>query len=114
MKTIHTKHTVLEKYYPEVKYTFNTATQTYNWISETHPTVEQLESLVVSENIKEQEKEVRTKRDKLLAETDYLALSDNTMSDEMKQYRQDLRDITKDSNFPDIDKITFPTKPSGV
>ena len=37
---------------------------------------------------------LRIKRNNLLAETDYLALSDNTMSDEMKQYRQDLRDIT--------------------
>ena len=40
-----------------------------------------------------------------------MANSDVTMSNDWKTYRQELRDITKDSNFPDIDKITFPTKP---
>ena len=112
MRTIHTKHTVLEKYYPEVKYTFDTATQTYTWISQTHPTIEELENLVISENIKEQENEVRTKRNKLLAETDWMANSDVTMSDAWRTYRQALRDITTDVNFPDIKKIIFPTKPS--
>ena len=37
--------------------------------------------------------ELRSKRNRLLAETDYLALSDNTLSDDMKKYRQDLRDL---------------------
>ena len=37
---------------------------------------------------------LRQDRNRLLAETDFYALSDVTMSDEMKQYRQDLRDIT--------------------
>ena len=35
---------------------------------------------------------LRAKRNRLLAETDYLALSDNTLSDDMKTYRKDLRD----------------------
>ena len=38
---------------------------------------------------------LRAERDQLLAETDYLALSDNTLSAEMTTYRQALRDITK-------------------
>jgi hypothetical protein len=37
---------------------------------------------------------LRQKRDALLKSTDYLALSDNTLSAEMKSYRQALRDIT--------------------
>ena len=37
---------------------------------------------------------LRQDRNRLLAETDFYALSDVTMSDEMKKYRQDLRDIT--------------------
>ena len=37
--------------------------------------------------------DLRAKRNRLLAETDYLALSDNTLSDDMKTYRKDLRDL---------------------
>ena len=36
---------------------------------------------------------LRAKRNRLLAETDYYALSDVTMSDDMKTYRQELRDF---------------------
>ena len=52
---------------------------------------------------------VREKRNKLLAETDYLALSDNTMSDEMTAYRQALRDLPASTSNPD--DVVFPTKP---
>ena len=53
---------------------------------------------------------VREERDRLLAETDYLALSDVTMSDAWKTYRQNLRDIPAQSGFPN--SVTYPTKPS--
>ena len=43
---------------------------------------------------------VRSQRDVLLADTDFYALSDVTMTDDMKTYRQALRDITGHSNFP--------------
>ncbi len=36
---------------------------------------------------------LRAKRNRLLADTDYLALSDNTLSDDMKTYRKDLREL---------------------
>jgi hypothetical protein len=52
---------------------------------------------------------VRLERDKLLAETDYLALSDTTLSSDMAAYRQALRDITGQSGFPT--DVTWPTKP---
>ena len=51
---------------------------------------------------------VRRNRDRKLAETDYLALSDNTLADNMKTYRQDLRDVPSQS---DPDDITWPSKP---
>lgn len=51
----------------------------------------------------------RIERDSLLAETDYLALSDNTMSAAMTTYRQALRDITEQAGFPS--SVTWPTKP---
>ena len=57
---------------------------------------------------------LRSKRNKLLAETDYFALSDVTMSSDMTTYRQALRDLT--SGLDTVEKVEakeFPTKPSG-
>ena len=55
---------------------------------------------------------LRKKRNRLLAETDYLALSDNTLSDDMKKYRQDLRDLTTGLDTVEkVNSVTFPTKP---
>ena len=55
---------------------------------------------------------LRQDRNRLLAETDFYALSDVTMSDEMKQYRQDLRDITEGlSSKEEVEAVEFPTKP---
>ena len=56
--------------------------------------------------------DLRAKRNKLLADTDYLALSDNTMSAEMTTYRQSLRDITNGLiTVADVEAVVFPTKP---
>jgi chromosome segregation ATPase len=56
--------------------------------------------------------ELRTKRNNLLAETDYLALSDQTMSAEMTTYRQALRDITNGlTTVEDVEAVVFPEKP---
>ena len=56
--------------------------------------------------------DLRNKRNSLLAETDYLALSDNTLSDDMKKYRKDLRDLPagKDT-VAKCENATWPTKP---
>ena len=55
---------------------------------------------------------LREKRNRLLAETDYYALSDVTMSDDMKTYRQDLRDLPAGKDTVEkCDNATFPTKP---
>ena len=40
--------------------------------------------------------QIREIRNKKLSETDYLAMSDNTMSDEIKTYRQSMRNIPQD------------------
>lgn len=56
--------------------------------------------------------DLRQKRDRLLAETDYLALSDNTLSAEMTTYRQALRDITNGlTTVEDVNHVVWPTKP---
>ena len=55
---------------------------------------------------------LRQDRNRLLAETDFYALSDVTMSDEMKKYRQDLRDITVGlTTEKKVKAKKFPTKP---
>ena len=54
--------------------------------------------------------ELRAKRNQLLTETDYLALSDVTMSDDMAAYRQALRDLP--ANTEDPANPVWPTKPS--
>ena len=54
---------------------------------------------------------VRTQRDKLLSETDWMALSDVTMTTEMEAYRQALRDITSHENFPNLSEEDWPVKP---
>ena len=52
--------------------------------------------------------EIRGKRNGLLEDTDYFALSDVTMSDAMTTYRQDLRDLPASV---DVDNPVYPTKP---
>ena len=53
----------------------------------------------------------RTTRDAKLAETDFYALSDVTMSSEMTTYRQALRDLPDHSNWPNLEADDWPTKP---
>ena len=53
----------------------------------------------------------RATRDAKLAETDFYALSDVTMSSEMTTYRQALRDITTHANWPNLEDSDWPTKP---
>lgn len=53
--------------------------------------------------------QVRNQRNSLLAECDWRAFSDVTLSDEWKTYRQALRDVPTQA---DPDNITWPTKPN--
>ena len=62
---------------------------------------------------------LRVERDRLLAETDWMANSDVTLADNWKTYRQALRDLpasakpklSADGSL-DMSSVTFPTKPS--
>jgi len=57
--------------------------------------------------------ELRTKRNRLLSETDWWGASDNTMTAEQTQYRQDLRDITNGlTTVEEVNAVEFPEKPS--
>ena len=54
---------------------------------------------------------LRQRRNQLLTETDYLALADSTLTDEMRTYRQALRDLP--ANTADPANPVWPTKPGG-
>ena len=55
---------------------------------------------------------LRNKRNQLLAETDVYGLADVTMSDDMKTYRQALRDLPAGKDTVDkCENVTWPTKP---
>ena len=60
--------------------------------------------------------DLRAKRNKLLADTDYTVLQDSTYTDEQVAewviYRQALRDITNNlTTVEDVNSVTWPTKP---
>ena len=62
-------------------------------------------------NVENAWKSLRTERNQLLAQTDYLALADHTLSADMTAYRQALRDLP--SNTTDPANPVWPTKPGG-
>ena len=62
---------------------------------------------------------LRVERNRLLAETDWMANSDVTLADNWKTYRQQLRDLPASASpklssdgLLDMSSVTFPTKPS--
>lgn len=56
--------------------------------------------------------DMRTQRNQILAESDYMGNSDVTMTDAWKTYRQALRDITSQTPSDDtLSNINWPTKP---
>jgi len=56
--------------------------------------------------------DLRQRRTRLLSATDFYALSDVTMSEDMTTYRQALRDLPSGlTTVEDVKAVTFPTKP---
>tara|TARA_R110000772_G_scaffold27957_1_gene70829 strand:+ start:1470 stop:1691 length:222 start_codon:yes stop_codon:yes gene_type:complete len=73
-----------------------------------------MERLIIEQLVNETPDEhaarfARVNRDKFLAETDWWAVADRTMTDAETTYRQALRDIPAQEGFPTT--ITWPTKP---
>ena len=73
--------------------------------AEEEPTDEQLEVALYRANWDE----VRKRRNVLLEETDFYALSDVTMSDSMTTYRQSLRDLP--ASVENSEDVVWPEKP---
>ena len=85
---------------------------TFQWINTTPIPKEQIEALFPIVEFEMALDELRAKRNKLLADTDFYALSDQTLSPEMSAYRQALRDITEGlTTVEQIKSVMFPVKP---
>ena len=87
--------------------------------SQTKPTLDELNTKLSAMNLAEPMRLLRLERDMLIAESDWMANSDVTMSSAWKTYRQALRDLPAnstpkiDSNRKlDMSSVTWPTKPS--
>lgn len=63
----------------------------------------------IAEWIETKANSIRSRRNQLLSETDFYALSDVTLTAEMAAYRQALRDITNQQGFPET--VEWPVKP---
>jgi len=65
----------------------------------------------IAQRTEDQARSVRSTRDQLIADTDWMALSDNTLTPAWATYRQALRDITDHANFPWLNDEDWPVKP---
>jgi len=89
-----------------------TASNQLIWHSENPPTQEQVNAAIAAEPMRL----LRLERTRRLAQSDWMANSDVTMSTEWQTYRQALRDIT--TQTPSLDEngnltgITWPTAPN--
>ena len=90
----------------EVEEFVNSNVDKYNWWQDyVDPAVREQERIdrVTADN--------RSKRDTLIADTDWWASSDLTMTEEQSAYRQALRDITDHANWPNLEESDWPVKP---
>ena len=78
---------------------------TYSWevINRTAAEIENKNNFMASE--------VRDERNQKLKQTDWMGMSDVTMTAEWKNYRQALRDITEHANFPNLQDTDWPEAP---
>ena len=77
----------------------------------TQPTETEIQAEIARLEAEQPWNELRQKRNRLIAETDYLALSDSTLTTEMSAYRQALRDLP--ANTTDPANPVWPVKPGG-
>jgi hypothetical protein len=82
------------------------------------PTLEELQAKIAEMDALEPMRLLRLERDRRLAETDWWAVADRTMTDAQREYRQALRDITDtanptlDSRYQlDLNSVSWPVRP---
>ncbi len=96
------------------KFTYhNNDINTIQWLDGTTPiSVADIEAQFPIVELDNAMSTLRAKRNKLLQDTDFYGMSDNTMSSEMATYRQALRDITSGiTTVEQANAVVFPTKP---
>ena len=99
---------------PNAEFTYKLnedGTETIVWLDteQTQPTQSQIDAKITELTSAEPLRLLRVERDKMLAETDWWALSDLTMTQAQTDYRQALRDIT--DTYSSLDTVVWPTKP---
>jgi len=113
--TINYKGNAILKINPNAKFSIQHTENedTITWLDGTTPISKaDIEAQFTAVEFDMAMEDLRAKRNKLLADTDYLALSDNTLSTDMATYRQSLRDITNGlTTVADVEAVTFPAKP---
>ena len=89
--------------------------------SQTKPTETEINNKISELDAAEPMRLLRLERNSRIAETDWRASSDLTLSNDWKTYRQALRDLPAssspklDSNFDlDLTSVTWPTEPSKI
>ena len=103
------------EYQAQVKFKSGVDADGYATFKETQDfTWEQVQGQFTSAEFNEALDNLREERTMKLAETDWMANSDVTMSDDWKTYRQTLRDLTNGLDTVEkVEAVEFPTKPSG-
>ena len=107
-------HIAIHKINPNATFTvIDNDTDKITWHDNTTPIPKaDIEAQLPALELDEAMEDLRSKRNAKLAETDFYALSDVTMSSEMETYRQELRDITEGlTTVEDVEAVVFPTKP---
>jgi hypothetical protein len=96
--------------------TVNGVLEWYESSDEGKPTEEQIQAQIAELEAAEPMRLLRLERTRLLAESDWMANSDVTMTEEWRVYRQALRDITTQTpsldNQGNLTGITWPTPPN--
>ena len=93
---------------PPYSYTYRDGVEQINGKWYTKYTIGQRDKAPID---KQQEENMRRQRDNFIKESDWRAVSDRELEPEWKEYRQALRDITKQEGFPH--DIKWPTDPDG-
>lgn len=103
---------------PDADYSVGATYNSLRWLDKntTKPTEEEFNAKVEEMRVAEPMRILREERSRRLAETDWMANSDVTMTDEWRTYRQALRDLPSTAS-PELDEqgnltnVTWPTKP---
>ena len=77
---------------------------------QTQPTEAEITAKIAELEAAEPMRLLRAERNQRLANTDWWALSDLTLTDEQREYRQALRDIT--DTYMSLDDVVWPEKPN--